>query len=1046
MNKIFYILSLTLIIANNAPIWTDIPSQNIEEDCDPCLGFPFDLESYVSDVDGDDLTITIPDDITGATFSINGFLLDIILDDNWYGAINFDVTASDGIDSSSTGFNVEVQSINDAPYFEPIGDGNIIMYEDIIYQELWLSIVSSGNEYEDDNLFFVLDFDDESLLFDDAPNTFLSPYDNTFQITPKPDQFGSTSFTVKLVDTGGAESNEYTYNLTVNAVNDAPILINQIADLTYDEDCCLDAGIELSLDYFEVVDVDNTIEELELKISEIDIPADAPYIVDGLVITPVENYFGEIIVPVYLFDNDASNPLASEQIDCFITINPINDPPYFESVSDGINRIEIFEDIIFTNNNQLWAFVIDPGNIYENEQSFSFEINLDNDNNNIIQSAIISNEGIIEIIPNSNAYGTFDISVTMTDDGTMGGAALSDIHNYTLEIIPINDNPYFDFTILNDSLIIDEDSDPINSIYIIDIHPGGGDGLFKENDDILNFDIGDYDDDLFDDNNLPAIEMVEESALLSFGLEKDYNGNTNFPIRLNDDGASSSSNQSNLPLFYDDTLNIQINQINDMPREFSIYYDLHNHQSDLTTFSNDSAFFRFPYQPFYVSSDLLANKLRFKWERIQMSDTLDIDIYPSINKDFIMDSIYYELQMFSLTDTIILNEFTYDPLSTLDTIIVDIDLTLEEYNIDLTGNTLYNWRVLTKNNQFDNTLEIDPVYISNNEDYSFSVDLILPTLDMNYLHDDIFIEHFDLYMKASENFVDFDDFNRPLKLWIYYNSVESQPEILFPNLKDTLNNIYFSSYNFKHSGDIDFIYQMRDQAANINQDSLNVSFDIIDPSFSSSILFDNDIIELKFSSKSVNSPIPCLISKTEINYENNLDLIGYPIKIHPANIELNNSAVISFDLSFIPEGYDLNHCGLYYYNNYNWILSNTYVEDNKLKSRINKFGSYAIFYNEYEETLSFPDEYILMQNYPNPFNPETMINFYLPEDNYIEVNIYNIKGEKVRTIYKGQLRSGYQSIIWNGTNDRGTSLSSGIYIMSLNYDDMIINSKMVKLK
>ena len=87
-----------------------------------------------------------------------------------------------------------------------------------------------------------------------------------------------------------------------------------------------------------------------------------------------------------------------------------------------------------------------------------------------------------------------------------------------------------------------------------------------------------------------------------------------------------------------------------------------------------------------------------------------------------------------------------------------------------------------------------------------------------------------------------------------------------------------------------------------------------------------------------------------------------------------------------------------------------------------------------------------MQNYPNPFNPETTINFYLPEDNYIEVNIYNIKGEQVRTIYKGKLHSGYQSIIWDGTNDRGVSLPSGIYIMSLNYNDMIINGKMVKLK
>ena len=87
-----------------------------------------------------------------------------------------------------------------------------------------------------------------------------------------------------------------------------------------------------------------------------------------------------------------------------------------------------------------------------------------------------------------------------------------------------------------------------------------------------------------------------------------------------------------------------------------------------------------------------------------------------------------------------------------------------------------------------------------------------------------------------------------------------------------------------------------------------------------------------------------------------------------------------------------------------------------------------------------------MQNYPNPFNPQTMINFYLPNNNYIEINIYDIKGKKVRTIYKGKLNSGYQSIKWNGMDDKGVSLSSGIYVLSLNYDNQVISNKMVKLK
>ena len=87
-----------------------------------------------------------------------------------------------------------------------------------------------------------------------------------------------------------------------------------------------------------------------------------------------------------------------------------------------------------------------------------------------------------------------------------------------------------------------------------------------------------------------------------------------------------------------------------------------------------------------------------------------------------------------------------------------------------------------------------------------------------------------------------------------------------------------------------------------------------------------------------------------------------------------------------------------------------------------------------------------MQNYPNPFNPETMIRFYLPEHNNIELDIYNVKGEKIKTIFSGYLQSGYQSIKWNGTGDSGLPLSSGIYIISLKYNNKSINSKMVKLK
>ena len=89
---------------------------------------------------------------------------------------------------------------------------------------------------------------------------------------------------------------------------------------------------------------------------------------------------------------------------------------------------------------------------------------------------------------------------------------------------------------------------------------------------------------------------------------------------------------------------------------------------------------------------------------------------------------------------------------------------------------------------------------------------------------------------------------------------------------------------------------------------------------------------------------------------------------------------------------------------------------------------------------------MLVQNYPNPFNPQTTIEYYLPSSNFIKLNIYNIEGKKVNTLYNGYSESGYHTIYWNGNNDKGSTLSSGIYILSLEYNNIVLNRKMVKIK
>jgi photosystem II stability/assembly factor-like uncharacterized protein len=80
---------------------------------------------------------------------------------------------------------------------------------------------------------------------------------------------------------------------------------------------------------------------------------------------------------------------------------------------------------------------------------------------------------------------------------------------------------------------------------------------------------------------------------------------------------------------------------------------------------------------------------------------------------------------------------------------------------------------------------------------------------------------------------------------------------------------------------------------------------------------------------------------------------------------------------------------------------------------------------------TIPESYSLKQNYPNPFNPTTSIEFSLPVAADVELNIFNILGQKVATLINEQRSAGYHSVVWNADDSNGRKLSSGIYFYML---------------
>jgi hypothetical protein len=105
-------------------------------------------------------------------------------------------------------------------------------------------------------------------------------------------------------------------------------------------------------------------------------------------------------------------------------------------------------------------------------------------------------------------------------------------------------------------------------------------------------------------------------------------------------------------------------------------------------------------------------------------------------------------------------------------------------------------------------------------------------------------------------------------------------------------------------------------------------------------------------------------------------------------------------------------------------------------------------YSKVEEINSgvIPSGYELSQNYPNPFNPETKIEFALPGRSHVTLNVYNTLGQKVATLVDEELEAGWKSVTWDGRDDGGNSVATGVYLYRLEAGNTVIKKKMMLLK
>ncbi|NMB80737.1 MAG: T9SS type A sorting domain-containing protein [Ignavibacteria bacterium] len=93
-----------------------------------------------------------------------------------------------------------------------------------------------------------------------------------------------------------------------------------------------------------------------------------------------------------------------------------------------------------------------------------------------------------------------------------------------------------------------------------------------------------------------------------------------------------------------------------------------------------------------------------------------------------------------------------------------------------------------------------------------------------------------------------------------------------------------------------------------------------------------------------------------------------------------------------------------------------------------------------------PQQYRLLNNYPNPFNPSTTITFEIPKSEFVSLQIFNINGELIKTILQESLNAGRYEKRWNGEDDFGNQVVSGVYFYRIKAGHFEKSSRMILLK
>jgi hypothetical protein len=214
----------------------------------------------------------------------------------------------------------------------------------------------------------------------------------------------------------------------------------------------------------------------------------------------------------------------------------------------------------------------------------------------------------------------------------------------------------------------------------------------------------------------------------------------------------------------------------------------------------------------------------------------------------------------------------------------------------------------------------------------------------------------------------------------------------------------------------------------------------------------------KYLTKETNGNAKLVLSGDTLKLITDVPLSGIQVRIKGLgmkNIQFMNQGMAGFELASGNKGdtiktilyYNMNNNelqpGSYVLGTFQGVQSSIYITEAVLADK----NGNNVFTNVIDNGVSLiPTEYYLDQNFPNPFNMETIIQYGVPQKSIARIAIYNILGQRVKTFELGQVNPGRYRIQWDGRNNNGSIVSSGVYIYRFESQKYLSAKKLLLLK